>query len=160
MTEFLLSGAAIAVLIGFAWALGFRKRPQLSDTGDATRLADAALTGFRAAEVVLDAQGHGALLRGSDGRLVLIRALGDRWVGARAGARRGDRRRRAPDAAAARTRRACDDARPWRSGGRVGGAAGMSNAWMFNAVALATPAFVGLGRRRDGCGAPRRARRL
>ncbi len=80
MTEFLLSGAAIAVLIGFAWALGFRTAPHLASADDAARLADAALTGFRVAEVVLDARGRGALLRGNDGRLVLVRALGDRWV--------------------------------------------------------------------------------
>ncbi len=80
MTEFLLSGVAIAVLIASAWALGFRNTPKLATADEAARLADAALTGFRAAEVTLDTHGHGALLRGTDGRLVLVRALGDRWV--------------------------------------------------------------------------------
>ena len=80
MTEFVLSAFAIALLVGVAWALGFRHAPRLTDAAEAARIADAVLTGFQATDAVLDAQGRGALLEGGDGRLVLVRPLGDRWV--------------------------------------------------------------------------------
>ncbi len=80
MTLFLASLAAIALLVALCWVLGFRGTPVLADAAAAERIADAALTGFRAAEVALAAGGHGALLKGRDGRLVAVRPVGDRWL--------------------------------------------------------------------------------
>ena len=93
MTLFLASLVAIALLVGLCWALGFRDAPVLADAAAAERVADAALTGFRAAKVALAADGRGALLKGRDGRLVAVRPVGDRWLvrevsGARAAAGR------------------------------------------------------------------------
>lgn len=77
---FLGSLAAIAALVGVCWALGFRVDPVLADTAEAERIADAALTGFRARDIALGADRRGALLRGHDERLVLVRPVGDHWV--------------------------------------------------------------------------------
>lgn len=84
---------AIGVLVALCWALGFRADPRLADAAAAERLADQALTGFHASEVALDRGRRAALLRGHDGRLVLVRPMGDRWlVRLVAGVRRdGDR---------------------------------------------------------------------
>ena len=77
---FAASLVAIAVLVGFCWALGFKGEPVLADTAEAERLADEALTGFRAEDGILAENGHGALLRSDDGRLVAVRPMGDRWL--------------------------------------------------------------------------------
>ncbi|QXQ06240.1 hypothetical protein KX816_19025 [Sphingosinicellaceae bacterium] len=77
---FAASLVAIAVLVGICWALGFRGEPVLADAAEAERVADAALTGFRARDAILAENGHGALLRGDDGRLVAVRPVGDRWL--------------------------------------------------------------------------------
>ena len=77
---FLESVVAIGVLSALAWALGFRAEPRLHDTVEAARIVDEALTGFSAAEVALDAHKRAAVLRGDDGRFVVVRAAGDRWV--------------------------------------------------------------------------------
>ena len=77
---FAASLVAIAVLVAFCWALGFRTEPAFADAAEAERVADQALTGFRAKDAVLAENGHGALLRGDDGRLVAVRPVGDRWL--------------------------------------------------------------------------------
>ena len=79
MIVFAASVAAIALLVGLAWGLGFRTRPRLTDEDEARTVADAALYGFRAETVALDADHGGATLDGG-GRRVRISALGDRWV--------------------------------------------------------------------------------
>lgn len=77
---FAASLVAIGVLVGFCWALGFRGVPVLANAAEAERVADEALTGFRARDAILAENGHGALLRGDDGRLVVVRPVGDRWL--------------------------------------------------------------------------------
>lgn len=76
---FAASIAAIALLVALAWGLGFRASPRLAGESEARAVADAALYGFRADAVVLDADAGGATLTG-EGRRVRIDALGDRWV--------------------------------------------------------------------------------
>ena len=91
---FAASLVAIAVLVGFCWALGFRGEPAFIDASEAERVADHALTGFHAKDAILAENGHGALLRGDDGRLVVVRPMGDRWlvrVLGRGASRDGDR---------------------------------------------------------------------
>lgn len=74
-----LSALAITLLTAMAWAMGFRSRPVLDELS-ACAEADGRIAGFRAAGAALADDGHGALVRGLDGRLVLILPLGDGWV--------------------------------------------------------------------------------
>lgn len=70
----------IVTIVLLARALGFAKAPQLDDAAAAQRLAADALDDFRAADAVVAADRRGALVAGSDGRVALVRPLGDRWV--------------------------------------------------------------------------------
>jgi hypothetical protein len=72
---------AILALAGFARWLGLGGDMRLQDVGQAKRLAGEAVYGFEACEVVLDRAGIGALLRDSEGRLMLLRRNGAMWVG-------------------------------------------------------------------------------
>jgi hypothetical protein len=83
MLVFLASLAAILALTGLAWAMGFRGRPVLDEAG-ARAEAEGRLAGFRATEVTLATDGHGALLRGRDGSVALLLPLGDGWIARRA----------------------------------------------------------------------------
>ena len=74
--------AAILLLTGLAWMLGFRGRPRLAEA-DAVAEAEARLAGFRAAEVVLATGGDGAILRGMDGSVGLLLPLADGWIARR-----------------------------------------------------------------------------
>lgn len=71
--------AGVAVLVLVAWTLGFRDTPRL-DEALAERLAADLAPGFRAAELTLADNGRAALLRGSDGGLLLLFGVGDGWV--------------------------------------------------------------------------------
>jgi hypothetical protein len=82
MLVFLVSLAAILALTGLAWALGFRTRPML-DAAAARAEAEGRLAGFRAVEVALAADGHGAVLKGRDGSVALLLPLGDGWIARR-----------------------------------------------------------------------------
>lgn len=82
MLVFLASLAAILGLTGLAWALGFRTRPTL-DAAAARAEAEGRLAGFRAAEVALATDGHGAVLKGQDGSVALLLPLADGWVARR-----------------------------------------------------------------------------
>ena len=70
---------AVISLALFARALGFATAPIL-DAATARVEAAAALLGFVPGEVALDAAGRGALVAARDGRLALVRPLGDHWV--------------------------------------------------------------------------------
>ena len=70
----------IVTIVLLARALGFAQVPRLADAEAARQLASQALFDFHADEAVLDAQGRGALVAGADGRVALVRPLGDRWV--------------------------------------------------------------------------------
>ena len=90
----------IVTLILLARALGFARAPQLADAAEARRVAADALHDFTATEAALARDGRAALVAGSDGRIALVRSVGDRWVvrivnGAQALAS-GDRLRIAP----------------------------------------------------------------
>jgi hypothetical protein len=83
MLVFLASLSAILALTGLAWALGFRTRPVL-DEAEARAEAEGRLAGFRAAEVILATDGHGAVLKGQDGSIALLLPLADGWIARRA----------------------------------------------------------------------------
>jgi len=79
MLTLVLSAAAIAVLTGLAWAMGFRSDPVLDDAA-ARAEVEGRLAGFGAVSVQLAADGRGALVRDAAGRLALILPLGDGWL--------------------------------------------------------------------------------
>ncbi|MFZ4381064.1 MAG: hypothetical protein ACOYO0_03745 [Sandarakinorhabdus sp.] len=76
----LFSGVGVALLIALARLLGFAKREGLVDAGLAGRLAADALSGFRPCDVAVSRDGAGALVAADDGRIALVRPLGDRFV--------------------------------------------------------------------------------
>jgi hypothetical protein len=76
----IFSVLGVALLIWLTRAMGFARSPRLDDAGLALRLAGDALPGFRATDAVLSRDGAGALVAASDGRVALVRPLGDRFV--------------------------------------------------------------------------------
>jgi hypothetical protein len=60
--------------------MGFAARPQIADPALAARLAADALPGFAPAEAVVSRDGAAALVAAGDGRIALVRPLGDRFV--------------------------------------------------------------------------------
>ncbi len=79
MAMLLFSALGVALLVGAAWALGFRSEPLLDRDG-AIAEAEGWLPGFRACDVALADDGRGALVRASDGGLAIILPMGDGWV--------------------------------------------------------------------------------
>ena len=83
MVAALQFGASLAAILALAWAarhFGLGGDPRLRDPEEARRLAEEALYGFAAEDVVLDRAGIGALLRDREGRIMLLRRHGARWV--------------------------------------------------------------------------------
>ena len=75
-----LSGslAAILALAAIAWALRLGRDARIDSPEEAAGAAEAALAGFEAANVVVGADGGGALAVGTDGRLAAIKRHGAR----------------------------------------------------------------------------------
>ena len=70
--------AAILILAGIAWALRLGRDARLASPEEAAAAAEAALAGFETQDVVLGADGAGALAVGVDGRLAAIKRHGAR----------------------------------------------------------------------------------
>lgn len=75
-----LGGSLVAILVlaGIAWALRLGRDARIGSPEEAAAAAEAALAGFEAANVVLGADGAGALAVGTDGRLAAIKRHGAR----------------------------------------------------------------------------------
>ena len=76
-------GASLASILLLAWLarrLGLGGDVRLRETEQARRLGEEALFGFEAEDIALDRAGIGALLRGRDGRVMLLRRHGARWA--------------------------------------------------------------------------------
>lgn len=76
----LFSFLGVAFLVWLARVMGFAARPVIADAALASRLAAEALPGFRPADVALSRDGAAALVAAGDGRVALVRPLGDRFV--------------------------------------------------------------------------------
>ena len=79
----LLAGAAIAVglLVWLTHFLGFRGAPVLASEKEAAEIAAQAITGgFAPAEIALEMDGRGALLRDKDDRIALVLPHGAHFV--------------------------------------------------------------------------------
>ncbi|MCU0890331.1 MAG: hypothetical protein MUE77_00995 [Sandarakinorhabdus sp.] len=70
----------MALLIWLTRMLGFARAPRIADAGLAARLVPDALPGFQPADVALSRDGAAALVAAGDGRVALVRPLGDRFV--------------------------------------------------------------------------------
>ena len=79
MAQLIQLGASLAAILLLAWLsrwLGLGRDVRLQDEAEARQLAQAALSGFVAAELVIDRAGIGALLRDQQGRVMLLRRHG------------------------------------------------------------------------------------
>jgi hypothetical protein len=79
--ETLVSLAMVLALYALARALRLGGDERIEDAGHAARLAQAALPGFIAEDITLDRARIGALVRDREGRVLLIRRHGARFVG-------------------------------------------------------------------------------
>lgn len=75
-----LGGSLVAILLlaALAWWLQLGREGTLKDPEEAAAAAEAALAGFVARDVVLGADGAGALAVGEDGRLAAVKRHGAR----------------------------------------------------------------------------------
>lgn len=78
IVKLLASLGAILVLAGIAWALRLGRDAPIASPEEAAAAAEAALAGFEARDVVLGADGAGALAIGTDGRLAAVKRHGAR----------------------------------------------------------------------------------
>jgi hypothetical protein len=69
---FVSSLAGVAVLILISGALGLGRDAQIAGESEARELADNAICGFQAREVVIDVAGHGALLEDAEAHIMLL----------------------------------------------------------------------------------------
>ncbi|MEI6486268.1 MAG: hypothetical protein WCO11_08380 [Sphingomonadales bacterium] len=76
----LFSVVGVAALIALTRLFGFARPPALASDALARRLAADALPGFIPAHTGVSRDGAGALVAGHDGRVALVRPLGDRFV--------------------------------------------------------------------------------
>lgn len=75
-----LAGSLVAILAlaGVAWLLRLGHDAKIASPEEAAAAAETALAGFEAANVVLGADGAGALALGEDGRLAAVKLHGAR----------------------------------------------------------------------------------
>jgi hypothetical protein len=76
-------GASLVAILILAWAcrqLGLGTDVRIRSADQARLLAEAAVSGFAASELVLDRAGIGALLRDRQGRVMLLRRHGAHFV--------------------------------------------------------------------------------
>jgi hypothetical protein len=71
---------AILVIALICWNMGLGGDVRIRDEAEARRLADEAMFGFKAVDCALDRAGIGALLRDSQGRVMLLRRHGAQFV--------------------------------------------------------------------------------
>ena len=77
----LVSLAAVLALAGLARWLGLGRDVRIRDEDHARALANEAVFGFDAVDLVLDRAGIGALLKADDGRQMVLRRHGAQFVG-------------------------------------------------------------------------------
>jgi hypothetical protein len=78
-----VGGSLVAILL-LAWlsrAMGLGGDARIRDEDDARRLASEAMFGFEPVAIAIDRAGMGALLRDAEGRQMLLRRHGARFVG-------------------------------------------------------------------------------
>lgn len=81
LIQFAVSLLAVLALAWLAHRLGLGPSPRLEDDRAARLAADAAVPGFEPIGIARDREGRGALLRDSEGRILLLRAHGAHFAG-------------------------------------------------------------------------------
>ncbi|GAA4046088.1 hypothetical protein [Parerythrobacter jejuensis] len=78
-----LGGSLIAILLlaGLTAWLKLGASPRLHDESDARRAADQVVSGFEAEEFAIDRDGEGAILRGPNGQIMVLRPHGSHFAG-------------------------------------------------------------------------------
>lgn len=81
--ELIQTGVSLVAVLFVAWlvkAMGLGADPRIADADHAIRLAEEAEAGFGGVEVARDRAGFAALVRNSEGRLLLVRAHGNHFA--------------------------------------------------------------------------------
>ena len=81
LVQFLGSLVAILALAGIALWLKLGPASKLESEGAARAAAEEAVSGFEPVEIGLDREGRGALLRDTEGRILLLRPHGTHFAG-------------------------------------------------------------------------------
>lgn len=81
LVQLAASLVGIILLWLLARGMGLGGDPRLRDEETARRLADETVCGFNPTEIAIDRAGIGALLRDSQGRVMLLRRHGNRFAG-------------------------------------------------------------------------------
>ncbi|MCL4671626.1 MAG: hypothetical protein KJZ64_01535 [Sphingomonadaceae bacterium] len=83
ITLLLQFGGSLLAILALAWLahrLGLGGDTRIADEAHARALADEAMCGFEAVDVVIDRAGMGALLRDAHGRVLLLRRHGTHFA--------------------------------------------------------------------------------
>ena len=81
------SAAAVAALVALCWAIGFRTSVQVADDAALRALVRAEAPEAEVVAVARDVRGESGLAALSDGRIVAVRSMGDRFAARTLGAR-------------------------------------------------------------------------
>lgn len=81
LLQFVGSLVAILALAGIAKWLGLGGEPRIQDEAHAKKLADEVVSGFDASEIAIGQDGSAALLRDKNGRTMVLRRHGNKFVG-------------------------------------------------------------------------------
>ena len=81
LIQFAVSLLAIFALAGLAYWLRLGAAPVLTSAADISRAADEVSSGFEPQEHALNDDGTSALIRGNDGRIMLIKVHGSKIAG-------------------------------------------------------------------------------
>jgi hypothetical protein len=74
------AAAAVAMLVGLCWLIGFRASVKIVDEAQARALIAGEAPGAAVSRLLIDAKGQAALAALGDGRFAAIRAMGDRFA--------------------------------------------------------------------------------
>ena len=81
LLQFIGSLIGIFLLAGLAYWLRLGPQPKLPSEDAARVAADQAVSGFDPVAIGLDREGHGAILRDAEGRLLVLRPHGSKFAG-------------------------------------------------------------------------------
>ena len=81
LLQFLGSLGAILAVAGLVRWMGLGGRPKLADPSQAREAANEAVDGYVPEEIAIDAQGQGAIMQDSAGRILILKPHGNKFAG-------------------------------------------------------------------------------